>query len=82
MEVIFKIVVVAGLVLAPAIVATNKGRGFWPWAIYGFFVWPIAIVHAFLLDGMNKPDTAANALQITPHAEPKRPWGRAGANEQ
>jgi hypothetical protein len=81
MEVIFKVIVVSGLALAPAVIATKKGRDFCPWAIYGFLVWPIAIIHACVLSRKDK-DTIEDRIDITQQIEPKRPWGRAGASEQ
>jgi hypothetical protein len=78
MEVIFKIIVVSGLALAPAVIATRKGRDFCLWAIYGFLVWPIAIIHACVLSRKDK-DTIEDRIE---QIEPNRPWGRAGANQQ
>jgi hypothetical protein len=42
---------VVGLLLAmiPAYIAKRKGRNFWLWLVYGFFLWIIALIHAALL---------------------------------
>jgi hypothetical protein len=35
---------------APPLIAKSKGRGnFWAWYAYGFFLFPIALVHSLLL---------------------------------
>lgn len=39
--------VLIGLIAAN--VARRKGRTFWVWWVYGAFLWPIAIIHAFML---------------------------------
>ena len=30
-------------------VAEKKGRNFWTWAIYGFLLAPIAVIHSFFI---------------------------------
>ncbi len=35
--------------LAPAYVAFNKGRNFFLWWLYGTLLFPVALVHSFLL---------------------------------
>jgi membrane protein implicated in regulation of membrane protease activity len=35
--------------LIPAVIAKNKGRAFFPWWVYGVFLFIIALVHALLL---------------------------------
>ena len=50
----------------PALIARSKGRkGFWLWYLYGFFLLPIAVIHALLL----KADTTA----LDEKALPKQP---------
>lgn len=38
-----------GLGLLPAFMASQKGRGFVRWWVYGALVFPVAIVHALLI---------------------------------
>ncbi len=34
----------------PALIARSKGRpGFWLWYLYGFFLFPIAVIHVLLV---------------------------------
>jgi hypothetical protein len=50
---------------APALIAKSKGRtGFWLWYLYGFFLLPIAVIHALLL----KADTTAMDEKALPKA--------------
>lgn len=50
----------------PALIARSKGRhGFWLWYLYGFFLLPIAAIHALVL----KADTRA----MDEKALPKQP---------
>ena len=42
------------LALIPAIIANNKGRGFWLWFIYGFFFFLLALIHSLLIDENRK----------------------------
>ncbi|MEP9376209.1 hypothetical protein ABLE91_05825 [Aquabacter sp. CN5-332] len=48
---VFLVFVLIGLGLAfiPAKIAENKGREFFPWYFYGFFLFLIALIHSFLL---------------------------------
>lgn len=49
MEIIFSILFQAILGLVVANIASNKGRGFANWFIYGFLVFPIAIIHSLAI---------------------------------
>jgi len=42
-------VLMAVLGLLPAFIARKKGRTFWKWWIYSFFLFPIALVHVLLV---------------------------------
>jgi hypothetical protein len=55
-----------GLAIAwlPAAIARNKGRSFWHWLVYGYLVFPIALVHAILLKNVEELDA--------PEIEPPR----------
>jgi membrane protease YdiL (CAAX protease family) len=33
----------------PAVIAKAKGRRFWDWYLYGFFLFPIALIHALVM---------------------------------
>lgn len=44
-------IVWAALALLTAGIAHGKGRSGAGWFVYGFLIWPIALVHALLLDG-------------------------------
>ena len=35
--------------LIPAYIAHNKGRGFFKWWFYGYFLFPIALIHSILI---------------------------------
>jgi len=48
-------VLVLILALIPAMIAKNKGRGFFGWYIYGLLIFIIALVHSLLI----KEDTKA-----------------------
>ena len=37
------------LALIPALIAKNKGRNFWLWMLYGFFLFLIALIHSLHL---------------------------------
>jgi hypothetical protein len=37
------------LALIPANIAYRKGRNFWKWFAYGFFLWIIAIIHSIAI---------------------------------
>jgi len=39
----------AAFAAGPAVIAKAKGRHFWDWYVYGFFLWPIALVHALVM---------------------------------
>lgn len=52
--------VVMGVVVG--IVAASKGRNFLLWAIYGFLIWPVALVHAIVL-AKTAQQQASDALQ-------------------
>lgn len=41
--------------LIPAYIAHNKGRGFFTWWFYGYFLLPIALIHSIVI---KKNDTA------------------------
>ena len=41
--------------LIPAYIAHNKGRGFFTWWFYGYFLFPFALIHSILI---KKDDTA------------------------
>ena len=41
--------------LIPAYIANNKGRGFFKWWFYGYFLFPFALIHSILI---KKNDTA------------------------
>ena len=49
MEVFVFLVIVGLLAIIPAKIAESKGRDFFPWYIYGFFLWIIALVHALII---------------------------------
>lgn len=50
MDVIFWFLfIVAMLAFIPAKVAESKGRSLGAWWVYGFFIFPIALVHALVL---------------------------------
>jgi hypothetical protein len=39
----------AGFALAVAVIAGQKGRSPLPWFLYGFAIWPVALIHALAL---------------------------------
>ena len=45
----------------PAMIAKSKGRSFFPWYLYGFFIFIIALVHSILIK-----DTSPTSNDITP----------------
>ncbi len=54
------LVVLSLLSLIPAAIARSKGKSFGAWWVYGFFLWPIAVIHAAVM----KPDRQAAAARI------------------
>jgi hypothetical protein len=42
-------IILCGLALLPAFMASQKGRSFLVWWIYGVLLFPVALVHALLL---------------------------------
>ena len=49
MEVIFSIVISGLLASIVANIASNKGRSFSKWFMYGFLIWPIALIHSIAI---------------------------------
>lgn len=48
------LIILWGLIaLVPANVAKNKGRNFSTWYLYGFLLWPIALIHIACLPNLN-----------------------------
>lgn len=41
--------------LLPAVVAASKGRSFLGWWLYGFLIWPVALVHAIVASRVGMP---------------------------
>ena len=57
-----EILILLGLLLfaaIPAFVAISKGRGFILWYIYGFFLFPFALIHAIVI----KPNENAAGMK-------------------
>lgn len=52
-------IVLAGVV---AIIADSKGRTVWKWFVYGFFLWPIALVHV-IVSPANRANVEAAAVE-------------------
>ncbi len=50
MELVFLWLVAATCV---AVIAHLKGRTIWKWFLYGFLIWPVAVIH-ILVTGSNK----------------------------
>jgi hypothetical protein len=51
----------------PALIARSKGRsGFWLWYLYGFFLLPVAVIHAVVL----KSDQSAMDEKALPPKQP------------
>ena len=59
--------------LIPAITAHTKNRSFWGWWLYGFALFPIAVVHALFKDdalrrevrlGLDGPNSRPAPLQL------------------
>lgn len=37
------------LAIIPAVIAKHKGRNFFTWYVYGYFLWLIALVHSIVM---------------------------------
>jgi hypothetical protein len=46
-----------GFALIPAAIARGKGRNGLEWWVYGFFIWPVALIHALLLSATEEART-------------------------
>lgn len=66
MELFVLWLVMAGVV---AIVANSKGRDAFPWFLYGFLIWPIALTHAIVLTG-RQPAAASADSRAKPRRRP------------
>ena len=42
-------IILAALAWISAYIATNKGRDFWTWYVYGVLLWIVAIIHSIFL---------------------------------
>lgn len=47
-------VICAFLGLIPASIASSKGRSFFGWWIYGFFLWLIALIHSLVIQPVGR----------------------------
>lgn len=56
MELVIFVIILA---VIPGMIANKKGRSFAAWWVYGLLVWPIALVHALLLDPQKIVETDA-----------------------
>lgn len=65
-------------------IAGSKGRNALPWFLYGFAIWPIAIVHALLLEKEQPPPEPQRTLPMeppkTPYGEPRIPYMPSAAS--
>ena len=64
------LLVLSAFAVIPAMIANEKGRPFGTWYLYSFLLWPIALVHAFILrkrdvqDKCRKCKKSINALAL------------------
>lgn len=59
------------MALIVAIVGASKGRSGFGWFLYGFLIWPIALVHALCM--APTPAVTAGAVRVRAEAEGRRP---------
>ena len=53
------------LALLPASIAQSKGKNFWQWYLYGFFLLPIALIHSgYLPSSYKKCPQCAEAVHL------------------
>ncbi len=57
MEMIFSLLIAAGLALIPANIAQKKGHSFGLWWFYGWMLFIVAIIHVQFIPDRNAPDT-------------------------
>ena len=53
--------------LIPAIIAHTKSRSFWGWWLYGFVLFPIALVHVLFKD-----DSLRREVRFNDRSAPRR----------
>ena len=64
MEVIFALIILG---LLAGGIANDKGRNFFGWFIYGFFLSAIAIIHAILLEPSDEAKLKDGTMKQCPH---------------
>jgi hypothetical protein len=62
-ELIIGIIIFIVLGLAPAYIAEGKGRDFFSWWLYGFFLFPIAFIHVLLCKNLTKTEFKMNTKE-------------------
>jgi hypothetical protein len=48
------LVIFSGMALIPASLAANKGHRYGYWWLYGFLLFPVALIHAFMMPARTK----------------------------
>lgn len=61
MEGLIFLVIIGGLALIPAYIAESKGRSFWGFYFYGFFLFIVALIHAIMMKAEPGSAKAAEA---------------------
>jgi hypothetical protein len=84
MEIVLVLVISFGMGLAISNIAKEKGYDSFPWFVYGFLIWPVALLHVWVLKSRTDEvvATAMASVEQRHHEFPGALLGHDGGGEQ